>query len=188
MLQNALTFSHNLLKQHLVPGDQVIDGTVGNGNDTVLLANLVGKTGKVYGFDIQAITIQKAEEKLFLTGLLEQTVLFKDSHDKIEEYLPENASISAAVFNLGYLPSGDKSITTQAASTISAIKQSLDKLRTGGLLLIMVYWGHDGGKKEKDALDDFLPKLSQKEYHVLKYQFINQKNSPPFLYAVEKRG
>ena len=49
MLKKPLAFVHDILKQNIRENDTVIDATVGNGNDTVLLASLVGKGGKVYG-------------------------------------------------------------------------------------------------------------------------------------------
>jgi hypothetical protein len=51
----------------------------------------------------------------------------------------------------------------------------------------MIYHGHEGGKEEKNAVIDFVQELPQQEYAVLQYGFINQKNSPPFLVAIEKK-
>lgn len=187
MLQTPIRFTHDILKKALVAGDYVIDATVGKGNDTVLLAQAVGKLGKVYGFDIQKEAINKTKEKLLLTGLLPQTELILDGHEKIEEYVPAEKLISAATFNLGYLPSGDKTIVTKPQTTISAIKQCISRLRKGGLITIMIYSGHEGGKIEKEAIDDFVINLPQEEVHVLEYKFVNQKNNPPYLYIIEKR-
>ena len=152
MLQSPLRFSHEIIKQALVSGDTVIDATVGNGNDTVVLAKAVGSMGKVYGFDIQEEAIDKTKEKLLLTGLLPQTELILEGHENIENHVPEDANLGAVMFNLGYLPSGDKSIITQPATTLSAIQQSLVRLRKGGILSLMIYYGHEGGIKEKDAV------------------------------------
>lgn len=187
MLQSPLRFSHEVLKKNIVRGDHVIDATVGNGNDTIMLAAAVGHIGKVYGFDIQKEGIESTKEKLLLSGLLEQTELIHDGHETIEKHLPENQKISAAVFNLGYLPSGDKSIITKPKTTISAIEQCLTRLRKGGLVSIMIYYGHEGGREEKNQLDQFASELSQKEYQVLEYKFVNQINNPPYLYLIEKR-
>lgn len=187
MLQAPLRFSHELLKKSIVPGDYVIDATVGNGNDTVMLARTVGEMGKVYGFDIQKKAIESTKEKLLLTGLLSQTVLIHDGHENINHYVENSQQISAAVFNLGYLPKGNKSIVTKPETTISAIDQCLNRLRKGGLISIMVYHGHEGGQEEKEAVDRFVTNLSQDDYQVLEYKFINQKNNPPFLYVIEKR-
>ena len=40
--------------------------------------------------------------------------------------MDETRKLTGAIFNLGYLPGGDKSITTQASTTISAIEQLLE--------------------------------------------------------------
>ena len=47
-MQNALSYSHQLLKEVLQPGDLAVDATMGNGHDTLFLAQLVGRTGHVY--------------------------------------------------------------------------------------------------------------------------------------------
>ena len=59
-------------------------------------------------------------------------------------------------------------------------------LDNNGLLVLTVYTGHEGGMEEKDVLEEFFTKLNQKEFNVLKYDFINQVNNPPLLYCVEK--
>ena len=60
-------FCHLYVKKIVQPGDVVIDATTGNGYDTCFLANLVGKNGLVFGFDIQeqAIdnTLARAKEQ-----------------------------------------------------------------------------------------------------------------------------
>lgn len=187
MLLKPLSFVKETLKNTIQKNDHVIDATVGNGHDTLLLATLVGPYGKVYGFDIQNEAIETTKEKLLLTGQLAQTDLILDSHDNIELHVPEDEKISAVTFNLGYLPSGDKSIITKPDSTIAAIKQSLARLRKGGLITIMVYSGHEGGKIEKERVSEFVTHLNQEEYGVLEYKFVNQKNNPPYLYIIEKK-
>ena len=175
------------MKSSIVPGDHVIDATVGNGNDTTTLAAAVGQLGRVYGFDIQKDAIESTKEKLLLTGLSPQTELIHDGHENINDYISEEQSISAATFNLGYLPSGDKSIITKPETTISAIEQCLTRLRKGGIVSVMIYSGHEGGPEEQDAVSTFVTQLPQEEYQVLEYKYVNQKNNPPFLYLIEKR-
>ena len=187
MIENALRYSHTLLKNTIISGDIVIDATVGNGGDTVLLAKLVGKTGHVFGFDIQVQAIKTTKEKLLLTSLLEQVSLHNEGHENLNHVIPENTKVAAAVFNLGYLPKGDKQVITKGETTIQAVELILPRLRKGGLLLLTVYSGHPGGESEKLAVIDFTKGLSQDSYTVLYYGFINQKNSPPFLIAIEKK-
>ncbi|QII83050.1 class I SAM-dependent methyltransferase [Jeotgalibaca arthritidis] len=187
MLKKALDYSHSLLKECVIAGDLVIDATVGNGHDTILLASLVGPNGSVIGFDIQEQAIQKTSEKLLLTGLSQQVHLHQVGHQFIGDYLPSQKQVSAAIYNLGYLPGGDKSITTLKESTIESIKQLIPHLRIGALVVIVVYSGHPTGQEEKDALLGYLSSLDQKDYAVLQYGFINQKNQPPFVVAIEKK-
>jgi len=46
--------------------------------------------------------------------------------------------------------------------------------------------GHEGGENEKDGLLEYVRSLPQSFVHVLKYEFINQQNHPPFVLAIEK--
>ena len=142
---------------------------------------------KVYGFDIQSQAIEETQKKVTLTGLTEQIELYCKGHETLDKTLPESVTLQAVVFNLGYLPKSDKSIITLPETTISAIEQGLNRLAIGGIILIMVYYGHEGGTDEKNAVKNYLQKLPQEQYAVLEYGFINQKNNPPFLLAIEKK-
>lgn len=187
LIENALRFSHTLLINTISPGDIVVDATVGNGDDTVLLAKLVGPYGKVYGFDVQEQAIRQTKEKLLYTSLLPQVELYHQGHETVEDVLNVDTPLAGAVFNLGYLPKSDKSIITKSHTTLKAISTLLPMLRKGALLIVVVYYGHEGGSEEKEAVLNFASHLSQKEYTVLRYGFVNQQNQPPFLLAIEKR-
>lgn len=187
MLQNALQFSHILLEQTVKTNDTVIDATVGNGHDTLKLARLVGDEGKVYGFDIQKLAIESAQNKLEKANLMKPVELLCKGHEHIADLPLEVGSVSTVVFNLGYLPSGDKQLITLPETTLKAIDSSLPLLKKDGLISLMIYHGHEGGKQEKDAVTDYVSQLSQKEFNVLRYGFINQKNNPPFLIVIEKK-
>jgi len=187
MLKQPLRFAHEVLKEMVTIGDTVIDATVGNGNDTLLLAQLVGPYGKVYGFDIQKEAIKSTEDKLILTGQKMQVELIKDGHENLDQHIDDDEAISAATFNLGYLPRGDKSIITKPKTTLVAIEKVLNLLRKQGIITIMIYSGHEGGIEEKEAVDRFVENLSQEEYNVLSYKFVNQVNHPPYLYIIEKK-
>lgn len=181
-LQRVLPYTKFLLEQAISPGDWVVDGTAGNGHDTHFLARLTGASGKVFAFDIQEEAIQATAERV---KEFQHVELILDSHAKIKDYVTQ--PISAAVFNLGYLPKGDHSIITKAQSTLAAFEQCLELLKVHGVMLVVVYSGHDGGSEERDAVLEFVSALPQKSFDVLKYEFINQQHSPPFLLAVEKK-
>lgn len=184
-----IPFAHTLLRQAVQKGDIVVDGTVGNGHDTLFLAKLVGKDGKVYGFDIQEQAIHTTFERLKTEGEEKQVVLFQRGHEHISESIPteHHGNIAAAIYNLGYLPKGDKSIITKPETTIASVEQLLKMLKRNGIIVLVIYHGHEGGKEERDALLHYVTQLEQEHYHVLKYSFINQKNYPPFIIAIEKK-
>ena len=181
-LQRVLPFSKELLKQVVAPGDVVIDATAGNGHDTLFLSELVGPAGRVIAFDIQEKAIESTRERVKGHSQVE---LVLGSHSDLDRYA--DCPVSAVVFNLGYLPKGDHSVITKPDSTLEAIRKSLGVLKMGGLVLLAIYHGHEGGSEERDAVLSFVSGLPQKDYDVLRYGFINQKNSPPFLVAIEKK-
>lgn len=186
MLQTALHYSHTLLKEIVQPGDHVIDATMGNGNDTLFLAGLVGELGQVYAFDIQEQALTKTQEKLgdFIT----RSSLFLAGHETIETTIAETQPIKAAIFNLGYLPSSNKQIITLPETTKQAMEAILKRLTVNGRMILVIYYGHEGGAEEKNAVLDYCANLPQENYSVLTYQFINQKNNPPLLVCVEKKA
>lgn len=181
---NTISISKEMLKSHISEGDIVLDATVGNGNDTLDLARLVGNNGKVYGFDIQSIAIENTKTLLLENNLLDNVILINDNHKNIGDYIKE--PLDLAIYNLGYLPKGDKDIKTDAKNTVMSVCKALSLLKGNGLLIITSYIGHPGGFEEKEALERTLMELDQKRYNVLKNEFINQKNFPPLLYLIEK--
>ena len=131
---------------------QVVDMTVGNGHDTLFLADI---SKKVFGFDIQSIAIENTIKLLDKNNVYNYE-LFCVSHDKINEVLWEYKHIIKLIlFNLGYLPCGDKSITTNHESTLKAVINSLDMLDNNGLILI-VFYPHPEGKLEAQVVLDYL--------------------------------
>ncbi|MED1203123.1 class I SAM-dependent methyltransferase [Heyndrickxia acidicola] len=187
-LQRIIPFAHQLLQSALTTGDIAVDCTAGNGHDTLFLAKLVEERGHVFGFDIQREAILQTEKRLKEENIANAT-LFNQGHETIQKAIPETAKgkVKGAIFNLGYLPGGDKHIVTHASSTMEAIEQLLDFMPSEGLIVVVIYHGHPEGQEEKNALMDYLSQLDQKKAHVLLYQFINQANDPPFIIAIEKR-
>ena len=188
-LDRVLPYSKKLLQLSLSEGDVAIDATVGNGHDTLFLSQLVGKTGHVYGFDIQQEAINNAQKLLKEKVSDDNVTLILDSHSNAFNYVDEKhaGNIKGAVFNLGYLPGGDKTIVTVAESTLRAIEQIFHMMASGGIIVIVVYHGHPEGKLERDQLIQFVSSLDQKQASVLQYRFLNQVNDPPFIIAIEKK-
>ncbi|WP_058306886.1 class I SAM-dependent methyltransferase [Gracilibacillus massiliensis] len=184
-MKSIIAFSHQLLKDIIQNGDVVIDATCGNGNDTAFLSRLVGKTGKVYAFDIQKQAIEKTQVLLEKNNI-ENVELIHAGHEQVSHYI-QDQTITGAIFNLGYLPHGDPSIITVPETTIHAISSMLALLKKRGRIVIGIYHGHLGGTTEKNEVLAYCEQLDQKKYQVLQYQFINQTNKPPFIVAIEKK-
>ena len=181
-LERVLPYVKTLLKKTVLPGEHVIDATAGNGHDTLFLAQLVGLDGQVYAFDVQQTAIDATIARLGEWN--HNATVIHAGHETIANHVTEE--IAAAVFNLGYLPGADHSIITRPDTTILAIESCLDLLKVGGLVILVVYHGHEGGENEKDGLLEYVRSLPQSFVHVLKYEFINQQNHPPFVLAIEK--
>lgn len=132
---------------HVNSNDLVIDATIGNGYDTLFLASLV-KSGQVIGFDIQRSAIENTKN---LTKEYNNVTLYCQSHENINKInLIKKPSL--ILFNLGYLPGGNKNITTKANHTLNAIQNGLEILDNKGIILIVVYPGHPEGKKEEQVI------------------------------------
>ncbi|MCW1923065.1 methyltransferase domain-containing protein [Luteolibacter arcticus] len=143
--------AHREVASVLREGDVAIDATAGNGHDTVFLAGLVGPTGKVIAFDVQEQAIASTRERLAAEGLLERVELVHASHAAMHAYAGP-ASVTAAMFNLGYLPGGDHELITRTEETLQGLEAAVGVLKPGGLLTIVCYPGHAGGDDESAAV------------------------------------
>ncbi len=182
---STLKITHEYMKKAVVEGNTVIDATMGNGHDTLFLANLVGEKGKVFAFDIQKQAVENTAVLLEKEGVLDRTVLINDGHHNIEKYV--DAPVNAVMFNLGYLPGGDHSIATKFETTAKAIEQSMNLLSPGGLISIGVYYGGDSGFEEKNALMEWIKTIDYKAYTVLVLDYVNRPNCPPIAVMIEKK-
>ncbi|MCO4464276.1 SAM-dependent methyltransferase [Streptococcus infantarius subsp. infantarius] len=180
MIKRPLHLSHDFLAEVLDDGAVAVDATMGNGNDTAFLAQ---HAKKVYAFDVQEQALKSTQERLEKQAI-SNAQLILDGHQNLDKYVSE--PIRAAIFNLGYLPSADKTVITKPDTTLVAIEKILERLEIGGRLAIMIYYGHEGGDMEKDAVLEYVNQLDQWLFTVMLYQPLNQINQPPFLVMIEK--
>ena len=178
-MKRPLEMAHDFLAQVITQEDIVVDATMGNGHDTLFLAKLAKQ---VYAFDIQEQALEKTSQRLQEAGLTNAELILQ-GHETVDQFVTE---VKAAIFNLGYLPSADKSIITQPQTTIEALDKLCQMLVKGGRIAIMIYYGHEGGDIERDAVMDFISHLPQQEYTAAIYRTLNQINNPPFLVMIEK--
>ncbi len=201
MKRRALTrivqWGHDLLAEVVDRGDFVVDLTAGNGNDTLVLSELVGEHGQVVALDIQLPALLATQERLAGGGVavrlhevppadlktLAGVDLLQQDHGNFAALLP--TAPAAIIANLGYLPGGARDIITRPESTIRALTQACQVLVSGGRLAIVVYPGHPGGDEEGRAVEQFMATLDSSEFQVLLLQVSNRPQAP-FLYVVEK--
>lgn len=181
---NLLEVEKNFLIPHIKKGGVAVDFTMGNGHDTLWLSNAVGEEGKVYAFDIQPQALISSHKLLTESGAPKNYTLILDSHSNVMDYVEEKICIG--MFNLGFLPGGDKSITTKRDTTMIAIRAAIDLLDADGALLIAVYPGHEEGSIEGELIEQELMTLNRKELCACKFKIVNSPTSP-FFFLVERR-
>ena len=183
-LKSARYLAREALQQAVLPGSTVVDATMGNGHDTLFLAEQVGPDGHVYAFDIQESAVESTRKLLEDHSVSGRVTLFCRSHADLAEVVP--SGLSAAVFNLGWLPGGDHGITTRCASTEKAVLGALDLLNPGGIVTICAYPGHEEGRRELEMLAGLLSGLSNRVYNVLRQSFLNAGPGAPECFIVQK--
>lgn len=187
VLSNALRIAHEWVQSAVLPGDTVIDATVGNGHDTLTLAEAVGGGGRVIGFDIQFAALASAKQRLWDAGVDGQVELLEQGHETMNSVVHEK--VTAVMFNLGFLPGNDtKDQVTKPETTLIALQQAVKLLKVGGIVTIVMYMGHVGGGSEASVVMDMVAGLKQTEYSVVHYRSVNQRNSPAELIGIERLG
>jgi 16S rRNA C1402 N4-methylase RsmH len=172
----------------LFHGAFAVDATVGNGYDTLFLAHRVGEQGRVLGFDVQKAALNGAAELLRFAGALRRVTLILDSHSNIGRYLPPGQVVHGAMFNLGYLPRGNRQIITRPETTLPAIEAILEHLTPRGRLTILSYRGHQGGSEECAAIRGFLRSVRSEEYSIREFKGIVDSETAPRLFLVERES
>lgn len=181
---DILETEKSFILKHLKEGDTAADFTMGNGHDTLFLSKTVGENGKVFAFDIQPDALKSTEKRLAEAGAPKNYQLICDSHHKLKDYI--DCPIKAGMFNLGYLPGSDKTVTTKRETTLKAVADAIDMLAPDGILLIAVYPGHEEGEIEGELINEMLEKLDRKKYCCVKFRIINSPTSSYF-YIVESK-
>jgi SAM-dependent methyltransferase len=184
LLRGPVPLSHLFIRRFVVRGDHVIDATCGNGHDTLLLAKLTGSSGRVWAFDIQRKAVEATASRLADAGGFDSVVLFHAGHETMAELCA--GPVKAVVFNLGYLPGGEHTVATRPESTLAALEQSLEILEPGGVVIITLYPGHEGGQQERTALETRLAQLPPAGFHVWRMGQMNVPSSAPYVILVQK--
>lgn len=174
MFKPHLKKAHLFWKDHLRANDVVIDATCGNGKDTAVLAQLVPQ-GHVYAIDIQEDAILKARYHAPFPNIS----FLRQCHT----YLPRDQRVRLIVYNLGYLPGGNKQLTSMASTTLKSVQEAAALLPLGGALSITCYPGHAEGACEEVVLREWSLSLPPEMYHI---EWSSWKKGSPTLLIVIK--
>ncbi|MBA2728801.1 MAG: class I SAM-dependent methyltransferase [Parachlamydiaceae bacterium] len=168
----------------------MVDATCGNGHDTLMLCRLALKNdvGRVYTLDIQACALTKAKKLLsntLSTELLQRVHLIEGSHETFPAHLQEN-SVKLIAYNLGYLPGGDKALTTRTDSTLKSLAAAQKLLIEEGFISLTCYPGHPEGLVEETALLEYTAQLPSHLWNCCHHRWLNRQQSPSLL-IIQKR-
>lgn len=143
--------AHQILADQLQSGDIAVDATCGNGHDTLFLSQCVDREGRVIACDLQEQAIEATRQRC--CDQYNVKYLIGDHAELLPALCEEYSSrVAAVMFNLGYLPGGDKAKTTFADTTTCALDASFNLLKNGGLLSVLAYVGHPAGEAEELAV------------------------------------
>ncbi|MDD4913465.1 MAG: class I SAM-dependent methyltransferase [Methylococcales bacterium] len=188
---SLLETAHAMVGGCLWAGGVAIDATVGNGHDTLFLAGCVGEQGRVFGFDIQARAVASTRQRLLAEGVAQRVSLFHCSHALMTECLPAEAGgrVGAAMFNLGYLPGGDKTLVTHAGATLAALDAAGGLLAAGGVMTVLAYPGHIGGAAEAGAVADWCREQAlRRRFAVELIESAYPQPAAPRLFVIRKQS
>ncbi len=177
---SAVQWARVFMSPVLFNGAVVVDATAGNGHDTLFMAERIGSQGHVFAFDIQEEAIKNTKELVLADNLSGRVSVILAGHQKISNFISQ--PIDGAMFNLGYLPGGDKEIVTEPKSTKDAILSALHLLKVGGRISVVVYTGHPGSQEEAALVDSLFTGLEIKIFNVQKMVFHNSIANSPVLY------
>jgi len=178
-----LQIAKDRLAEAANPRGVYVDFTMGKGRDTAFLCSLCPE-GRVYAFDVQESALEQTTAYLGGLGVANARLILA-SHDRFAEYV--SGPIDGGLFNLGFLPGGDRSLTTRRETTLRAVEGALAALKIGGVLGVAVYPGHEEGRLEGEALQAFFAGVPKSAADVFLYRLLNVPDSPYMLVA-EKRG
>lgn len=177
LFSNPIDLAHDYWARLIKPGDLAIDATCGNGKDTLALLKL---KAQVIAMDTQQEAVVKTRKLLEENQELENATLIHRSHETFPENIQEG-TVKLIVYNLGYLPGGNKTYTTLTHSTLKSIKQALPLIAKGGAISITCYPGHPEGEEEQKALLSFSMKLNPKQWCASHQTWVNRTLSPSLL-------
>lgn len=177
LFRSHLDLAQSYWERLVQPGAIVVDATCGNGHDTLFLARLQPRI--LYSFDIQPEALESARKQID-KELLSSIQFIQGCHSQFPAQISPS-SVKLIVYNLGYLPGSDKTITTLTTTTLQSVSNALDLIVPGGAISITCYPGHEEGAREESALLALVEKLEKPLWSCCHHRWINRKLAPSLL-------
>lgn len=186
LFSNIIKLSHSIFRQVVEPGDTIVDATCGNGKDALFLAQLLRGKGHLVVYDIQQEALDRATAN-FQSGLLAEERAIIEMKLCSHEYLQEQGA-KLFHYNLGYLPSGDKQITTCSESTVTSIYKALELVAPSGIVSVVCYPGHQEGAAELCCVEQVATDLDPSMWEVCTHYSVNRRNAPRLFLFRRRQG
>lgn len=186
---NITALVHEKLRATLAHSSNAIDATAGNGHDAVFISQLLGNNGHLHLIDCQQSALDATRARLAQQKASPHTHYHLGNHALVLEELGRTLTgqIATCVFNLGYLPGGDKTITTTEPNTLRALVAADALLAPGGTLSIVCYPGHPEGSLEAAAVSTWAgSEESSGRYQIEVYQNSGTLRPSPYLLWLTK--
>lgn len=174
IFDSPIELAFNFFEKLLSKNDKVIDATLGRGFDAQKALSLIPQ-GFLYGMDVQQEAIDSSFQLLSASFLNFQ--LYHMSHHNFPDEI-EAGSIKLIIYNLGYLPKGNKSLTTLKESTLESLHKAILLLSEGGALSIMCYSGHAEGEIEQENVLKWAQTLDKSRFLVSVHSLLNRSKAP----------
>ena len=184
---DAVEECHRFARRVVSVGDLAVDATAGNGFDTALLCELVGERGRVISIDRQPAAVAATRLRIERMGFGSRCVVVEDDHQYLTQILEAQAAgkrPSIVMFNLGYLPGGDKTVVTEPGSTVAALHAALDAIQPGGAVSIVVYRGHEGASEEAASVEETLSGSQADRFTVERLGFGGYPEHRPYVVLI----
>src|SRR5262249_35431737 len=117
-------------------------------------------------------------------GTANRVRLILSCHSALATYMPRNRPISGAMFNLGFLPRGDRRIATRPETTLPALEAILRVLDKAGRLSILAYCEHKGGEEEYQAVRQYLEDKMHADWEAVEVAGESAPETGPRLFLV----
>lgn len=190
LFQSHIDLAHSYWERLVQEGDIVIDATCGNGHDSLKLAGLAlaPSSGSLWALDIQEQAIKQTYQKLSSVldaATMAQVHLLQQSHASFPKSLL-NESVRLIVYNFGYLPGADKTITTKVESTLESINAGKDLIKPGGAISLTCYPGHPEGAREQECILENIRNWVPQIWNITEHRWLNRHHAPTLLILQRK--